>query len=74
MTAKEKPTERVALRLPEATVEIIVSTRRASHSLDRPVAPPAGFEPATVGLEVQPEGVQQGESGLWGSMLSKEFG
>jgi hypothetical protein len=36
--------------------------------------PPAGFEPATVGLEVQPEGVQVDESGLLGPISHKEFG
>jgi hypothetical protein len=36
--------------------------------------PPAGFEPATVGLEVQPEGVQRDGSGLLGQITSKEFG
>jgi hypothetical protein len=36
--------------------------------------PPAGFEPATVGLEVQPEGVYQAESGLIEPITPKEFG
>jgi hypothetical protein len=36
--------------------------------------PPAGFEPATVGLEVLPDGVQGAESGLIGSISYKEFG
>jgi hypothetical protein len=36
--------------------------------------PPAGFEPATVGLEVQPEAVQGDGFSLRGAILSKEFG
>jgi hypothetical protein len=36
--------------------------------------PPAGFEPATVGSEVQPEDVQEGESRLIEPITSKEFG
>ena len=37
-------------------------------------ARPAGFEPATVGLEVQPKSVQQGESSLREPITSKEIG
>ncbi|MDX6623505.1 MAG: hypothetical protein QOE75_1437 [Solirubrobacterales bacterium] len=36
--------------------------------------PPAGFEPATVGLEVQPERVQQAKPWLTEPITSKEFG
>jgi len=42
--------------------------------LIKQLAPPAGFEPATVGLEVQPEGVQQAQSGLIEPITSKELG
>ena len=48
-------------------------TSRASCRAGLATSAPAGFEPATVGLEVQPEGVRGEESSLRGAILSEEF-
>jgi len=48
-------------------------TRCGARSRCGRSAPPAGFEPATVGLEVWPEGVWQVESGSLKRIRSMEF-
>lgn len=54
--------------------ELFISKGCYSEGPAKETAPSAGFEPARFGLEVQPEGVRQVESGLTEPITSKEFG